>query len=217
MKHIIAFLCSMFFSMGLFAQTETESTEVAEDEFKDFTFVYIAHEENDAVDIITQRLKEMKDKADQYGNAYIFYMANGATPIIVKYNLEDGNPEDFNLLLGELNNSISNSVDPVTDMDNICSLIDQYDFLGKDGKLKYFTTSIVFYVGADFWTLGYNETLLAKLYFIWDIPALKQQEKDFAFEINCYKGNYPRFEPGKAFGEKNLIGINKEIILQYSN
>ena len=217
MKHLFILLCSVFFSLNLSAQSAVGNSDSENDEFREYFFVYIAHEENDPVDIISRRLKEMKDNADQYGNSYIFYLSNESCPIIVKYNLKGGNPQDFNKLIGELNNSISHTVDLVTDLDSICSLINRYDFIDEKGHLKYYSAVMDFFVGADFWTLGFNENLLAKLYFLLDVPALKKKNKEFLFRVNAFKGNYPHYTKGQPFGEKNLMGINNEIILQYAN
>ena len=214
---LIFFLGAFFFSFNLSAQTESEEKEENVNIYKEFFFVYIDHEAADAVDIISQRLQNMKDNADQYDNSYIFYLANGENPIVVKYNMGEDNTEKFNEMLGELNNSIFHSVDPHTDLVQILDLISENDFVDANGNLKYYSTVMDFYVGADFWTLGYNESILAKLYFLIDVPSLKMLDKEFLFRINSSQSNYPKYEEGMPFGEKNLAGINREIILQYTN
>ena len=215
-RFIILFLSVFLFGLNLNAQEE--GTE-EENPYKQFSFVYIDHEAADAVDIISQRLKDMKDDADQYGNSYIFYLSNGSEPIIVKYNMGKDATDDFNKLLGELNNAIFHSVDPQTDMDTILKLLLENDFLDEKGNLKNYLSVMDFYVGADFWTLGYNESILAKLYFLFDVPSLEESAKangkEFIFRVNASKGNYPKYKEGMPFGEKNLDGVNRVMILQY--
>ena len=218
MRRFLMFFLGVFF-LGLNLNAQEQGTE-EENQYKSFSLVYIDHEAADAVDVISQRLRDMKDDADQYNNSYIFYLANGEQPIIVKYNMGEDATEDFNNLLGELNNAIFHSVDPNTDMKNLMDLFNQYDFVDEKGNPKYYSTIMDFYVGADFWTLGYNESILANLYFLLDVPTLKVNGdavgKEFLFRVNASKGNYPKYEEGKPFGEKNLAGVNSVIIMQYT-
>lgn len=187
------------------------------DASKNYTFIYIAHDVTTPIDRLSEKLREAYREAVQYENVAIFYMSNGSDPIIVKVLPNgDDNRDDFEkVLMTELQEMNSHDVDSEVDAEAIVDLLSENDFTSY-GHINYALVSFDFYIGSMFWTLGNNENIISRIYFVLDIDKYKYQ--DLAFNVYCNEEDFSNlnYEEGKPFGDKNLSSINNNItILPY--
>ena len=187
------------------------------DASKNYSFIYIAHDVTTPIDRLSEKLREAYREAVQYENVAIFYMSNGTDPIIVKVLPSgDDNRDDFEkVLMTELQEMNSHDVDSEIDAEAIVDLLSENDFASY-GRINYALVNLDFYIGSMFWTLGDNENIISRVYFVLDIDKFKYQ--DLAFNVYCNEEDFSKlnYEEGKPFGEKNLSSINNDItILPY--
>ena len=187
------------------------------DSSKNYTFIYIAHDVSTPIDRLSDKLREAYREAVQFDNIAIFYMSNGRDPIIVKV-LPNGNDnrEDFEkVLMNELQEMNSHDVDSEIDAEAIIDLLSENDFESYN-YIHYALVNLDFYIGSLFWTLGDNENIISRVYFVLDIAKFKYQ--NLAFNIYCNEEDFDKlnYEEGKPFGDKNVSSINSNItILPY--
>lgn len=81
----------------------------------------------------------------------------------------------------------------------------------NDSKLNYMAVRMEFYLTSTFWDLGFNESILAPIYFALDVPNM-QQENDLYFDVyaDLTDENMPK---NPNFGISNFAGINERIEL----
>lgn len=187
------------------------------DASKNYTFIYIAHDVSTPIDRLSDKLREAYRDAVQFDNVAIFYMSNGQNPIIVKV-LPSGNDnrDDFEkVLMNELQEMNSHDVDSEIDAETIIDLLSENNFESY-GYINYALVNLNFYIGSLFWTLGDNENIISRVYFVLDIAKFKNQ--DLAFNVYCNEEDIDDlyYEDGKPFGDKNVCSINSNItILPY--
>lgn len=181
-------------------------------EAKDYRFVYIAHDQSTPTNKLVNRLKEYYENAIEYQDVLIIYLSNANQPIIVRVNTEvDANPDDFeNILMGELQNYISHEVLAGQDAHKIVEVISQNDFIDINNTKKYNDVNFEFFVGSEFWQLGYNESLLAAVYWGLELNKLNDITLNVYHDKNDVQDVYSSKTP---FGIKNLNDINNKLLV----
>jgi len=203
---ILLILCPLFYQGVTFAQKEVKTLH----------FVYIAHEPTTPVARLTERLEVLYEQAERskeyskYLDAYIFYMSNNEKPYVVTLNLPNDNNIEYEVLKAELNGSkTSHNVELSTDIDSIIKIFHKYDFVDEKGNLKYESVTFDFYVGEEFWIHQYNESLIARLYWVMELNKLKEEE--FIWNVYCNEQLEKELEfESQPFGIKNLSDINND-------
>jgi hypothetical protein len=206
MKKILIFLS--FFLIASISRLSAQS-----DTPQSFNFYFIAQDVTTPTGKLIENLKMFYEDAISMKNPSIFYLSNGYEPIIVKVNFEDDNRIDFEDVL--LRNIIVNNYHNVggdIDYNNIVDLIAssgvvQKGYLNADLDIK-------FYVGKDFWDIGYNESIISAVYFTLDCH--KYINNGLSFEVWSHEAdainNAHRIQKGKdefmLFGSKNINGIS---------
>lgn len=178
------------------------------------TIVYVAHTTDVPLARLTELLEERYRGGVQFSNEVIFYISNGSEPLVVKVNTNDENKADFeSMIIDELWAKRSHDVDPHVDTQSLIEIINDNDFITEDGKLKYLSVTFDFFISEEFWTMKYNESIIAKLYFALDINNIKKNNPDLFFNIYHPYEIKLVFEDGKPFGLKDLDKINSNIML----
>ena len=183
---------------------------------KDYHVVYVAHDYTTPTNQLSDILEEFYNTATDYDDVVIFYLSNANTPIIINVNTQtDDNKQDFNdRLIGELQNFTSHDVLPGLDAQRIIDVISQNDFQDSTGALLYDKISFDFYVGGTFWQLGFNESLIAALYWSLNIADLDEDVVEFNV-LHSSEDNQEEYSSKTPFGPKNLSGINKLLVMPY--
>lgn len=188
-----------------------------------YHFIYIEHEIGDHKNILCEKLKSLREDAKETGDALILYLSTGDQDqdfgICSYTNLFDpsGKHQDtddaFNSIIAIIQDSKSLPVNAQADVSNIISIMDASNFIDDNGKIKYRKAEIDFYAGSRFWRLGFNNSIIAHLYSILDIPSMSKNEVSFRVFVpkSDDKLKYPE---GMPFGENNIDGINEKIKLQ---
>lgn len=187
---------------------------------KHLHFVYIAHETSTPINQLCQRVQTIRNDADETGDAFILYLADGSSSLVSLHNLEDktGKKRDsedaFLNIIDALQNANSHEVSPRYDCRNLINLFEEFNFATVENQLLFKTVTLDFYVGPTFWTLGNNEKVLAHLYFSLNASAFSLDT--FSFNVFKPKGQSIEYTPGKLFGNLNVDSINKRLkILEY--
>lgn len=200
---IYIFLVFIFFGV---LNTSAQKTN------KDFYFIYIAHDRTTPVQRLSKTLQEIYDGAVKYGHSCVFYLANNESPYIVNVNIGNDNRNDFDaMIIGELQNKLSHGISPRFDLDAIVNMFNSNDYLLSEQELKYISVTWNFYTNEWFWNEGYNESLIASLYWIMDID--KTEELDFYFNVYHSENDKLELDDKLLFGVKNLSNINEGFFL----
>lgn len=212
---LLLFLSSLFTMADLSAQDNAPNT-------KDLplNFIYISHDRTTNTTALTRTLKEIYDIAyDPYQSAtavpHIFYLADDVSPKVIYMNIGKNNFKEFERdILGEIGNSMSHNVLPGFDVDSIIKIFNDIDFLDEDGNLQFYSFSMKFYVSREFWEQGFNESLIAYLYWVMGMDKYMPNPDlwQYSFEVFCSKSEEPYVDMTKPFGDSNLSDINKYIM-----
>lgn len=177
-------------------------------------FIYIAHDRTTPVNALCERLTEVYDYASQdEGQGVVFYLANADSPRIVRMNLPGDNREDLAGLLGELRYKSAHEIYPDVDQEEIVELFNTLDFLNDSGRPAFSTFTMTWYVTPTFWSLGYNEALIARLYFTLDLGSLPSNY--FNMDIWHARDDGLKYDEALPFGPKKLCGDNPFFLLEY--
>lgn len=202
---------------------------------KNLQFVYIDHEVLTPTKVLNERMTMRYFEVVQYPEqeSMILYLSNGRLSPVAFVNLEDyataeqlpgittsGQRRDtedaFNDVLETMNKANSHTVEPIIDINNILSVLDQQQVFDESGKLKFKRLRFDFYVGPQFWQLFNNEKVIARLYAIIQ-QGLQDSDKDkISFNVFKPKDSHLDYPEGKPFGEFNLNGLNEILnIMEY--
>ena len=182
---------------------------------KNYRFVYVAHDHTTPTNRLSELLAETYSNALDYGEVVIFYMSNANTPIVINVNTpNDDNQDKFEDFIGELQNFTSHDVLARYDAREILKTISKNDFASSSNNLLYDHVRFDFYVGATFWQLGYNESLIPALYWALDIPSYSEDKVEFNV-LHSSEDAQAEYSSKMPFGAKNVSGINKLLILPY--
>ena len=206
---ILFYLSIIAFSGRLAAQSESSGS---------FNFYFISQDVKTPTGQLIEILKDNYKNAISLKTPTIFYLTNGYDPIIVKVNLSDDNRQDFEDVL--LRSMIVNNYHDVggnIDYQNIVNLIAENNIL-QNG---YMTSDLnmTFFVGKDFWDIGYNESIISAVYFTLDCH--KYKNIGLMFEVRSHAANAineaNRIAKGvdqfMLFGPKNINGISDDFMI----
>lgn len=174
----------------------------------DFTFYYVSHDRQTNVQTLSRELQKAFDDLKEYGNAGIFYLANGIDPVMVRVNMPDENEKDFPHLIGELQEKLAHSVSADFDVDNILSIFEKSDFVDEHGDLLYNSVNWNFYVTSTFWSMGYNESIIGALFWTMDMRELRANKEFYLNVLRSSDDNISYYDQ-RPIGIKNYNGINE--------
>ncbi len=172
-------------------------------------FVYIAHDVETPIYELKGKLDFYRDEAREDSNyQVIFYLANQWRPIIVQINPVEYNENDYKSLIQELYERDYHTPQPDVDVEYIVELFKNLQISGKDSGVEELTMS--YFVTPNFFIQGYNEAVIARLYYVLDIENLCSENKVGSFTLDALypKGYKPEYSDGEPFGPMNLGLIN---------
>lgn len=183
-------------------------------------FIYIAHETSTPVNKLCERLRTVRDDALEVEDALIIYLSDGVTSPVSLTNLKDqtgrnrDSQDSYTDIIAALQDFNSHNVVARNDRNNILNLFDEYNFLDENGKLRFNSVIMDFYVGASFWALGNNEKIIAHLFTAFDAASYSKDK--FSFNVYKPKGENLQYVEGMPFGDNNIDGINSKLkIFEY--
>ena len=184
---------------------------------QELTFVYIAHDENTPTSELIKRLRSVYEDAVNYPEscAAIFYLPNGEYPKVVRVNVGKDNRSEFVEIVGALQSTRSHDVDSNVDIETIQKIFEEVDIINESGYKRFASVQWIYYINSTFWTLKYNEDIIAALYFIMDMEPLiksKYLKVTMYYSEEHDKIPYNRQQP---FGEMNLCPLLKQVPLPY--
>lgn len=197
MRKLILIVLGLLASNYIFAQNKAE---------QELSFVYVTHDENTDTQTLINRLKQKYKNTINYPDmrATIFYLSNGANPIIVKVNTEDDNRKDFENIIYSLQTKRAHDVNPGEDVERIVDLFNENDIVDNEGAFVYKSVEWTYYINPSFWMLQNNEHVIASLYFIMDMESLieaRYLNLEFFYGEN---GGQISYDEELPFGNKNL-------------
>lgn len=173
-------------------------------QYKTFEFYYIAHDYSSKVDDICSMLEEKYEMALEYSDcAMVFYLPDRETPKIIKMNIKGDNRGDFEELLAELRGRYSHETYAYVDIEKITEIFNDADILDENGTPLFQSVLMTWFVNPSFWSMQYNESLIASLYFILDL----EKYRDFV-TIDIWNSSDDKIiiDKKNPFGAKNLMG-----------
>lgn len=197
------------------------------DTLPNFHFVYIDHEPAMRASDVCELLSQLYDNTKEVGDALIVYLANEETPLVSVSNMDKktiGQAADstnvFYLIIDELQSRSYHDVDAKVDLDTIKSLVGENGKwpLFRNGEMQYKSVVFDFYVGSQFWSLGYNKKVIADLFNSLNITKYMEKYSKTELIFNVLKPKEVRlpYTDGKPFGSQNLQGINDKVrIFEY--
>lgn len=175
---------------------------------KTLCFAYIAHSEVSTVNEIVSYLDSRFAKAEMDEDfVLVIYLANGEDPLVVEVNTADDNRKAYAGLIEEFKGKRSHRVDPEHDIDRIVALFDKLDMMApKSDGLSYGAVDWHFHVNSDFWSMGYNQSLISRLCFVMGIDYMEGEN----FRLRCYFSRYdePEIDPTYPFGRMNYCDMD---------
>lgn len=206
----VIFLLMFHFSSFVSAQTRSNSQRL-------LSIIYIDHEPSlPTSDIIGYIRKQRQVFTRDNGNSIILYMPNNQEPFIVLVNLEDPNGKydntenAFNRLCEALNLPFHSSVAGI-DREAMINLFSDLNIINDEGELSFAAVDMKFFLTSESWKLGYNESIIAPIFFALDGKNLRK--KEFSFNVYVNPEDRPTYEENAPFGVKNWGEINTEISL----
>lgn len=183
-------------------------------DYGDLTLIYINHTTDTPIDRLCARLDNEYKHACQYDKHLIIYLANGNKPYIASVGIDNIDTVGFDRISEALQNERYHIVDSRADVLNIMELFNENDFLKHDGTLKYNSMTWQFYVSQEFWNANYNEKIIAKLYYILDLPKISSDYLHLM--IMCNRENELIYDNDNPWGLKNFCeNLVKLEILNY--
>lgn len=202
-KRSLFILALMFFSCAAALAQE-----------KTLRFFYIAHDEN----TISQKLiSELEGNYNDAINrpddiAAVFYLPNGDYPLVVRVNTNHSNTNDFGKIVDELQNNLSHNVDVSTDLKTIPEIFNDIENVG--GKKAFSNVEWNYYINSTFWDLGYNESVIAALSWILEMPAAVASGH---LKLNFYadENDVLAYDEECPFGPRDLMNGIQFIAMPY--
>jgi len=198
-------LCLCLGCIAAFSQTQT------------LQVIYITKDYTTEVNPLCQDLRDIYSFAEKdKSQAVVFYLANAASPLIVKVNLPGDNRKDFDSIIDALMTKSETIINASTDLHDLVSLFDEIELLDSDGQPAFQSAELIYYITPTFWELNYNEQLIAAAYFALDMDA--DWAKNY-FSMSIYHNATDGLVVDERFpfGEKDLCGDYKFFLLTYSH
>lgn len=180
---------------------------------RNLRIVFIDHEPSLPTNRVIAHIRKMRAQALENDNSIIFYMPNNQNPFLALVNVKDPDGENdtqeaFDRLCEALNLP-SHNKEPWYDRKSMVNLFSDYNIVDDEKNLMFAAVRMEFYLTSEFWKLGYNESILAPLFFAIDGKTLLQH--DFNFDVYVSEEDKPEYSEGKPFGDINLGDINNYI------
>lgn len=203
-RFILMIIAILFVSAPLMAQNTK----------KKLNFIYITHSDNTQTSRLIARLREEYSRVLRMKEPTVFYLTNGRTPLVVQINTERDNRKNFGEIVYQLQTMRSHSVNPPTDIKKIMSLVEELKIDNENGAPLYSKINWEYYVNSSFWKAGYNESIIAKLYWVLD---MQQWEKSNYMTLRIYYGEKDPLPINEEapFGDKNLCAATRFIPQSY--
>lgn len=192
------------------------------DASKNLRIWYIDHEPSLQSYKLIKAMRAQRRQQIELGHAMIVYMANGEHPYISLTGIKDNTgqgldaPEAFDRICEALNQT-SHDVLPWYDRQRIVKMFDDYNILTKDDKITFGAVRLEFYLTPESWTLGYNESIIAPIYFALNVPELLKQNFNFDIYVDPEKKGELNYNKIMPFGISNWDDINKKIVVDEYN
>lgn len=193
MKKLVAvcfLLLSAFLSVSAGGDTSTQ----------ELRFIYITNSVDTPTASLTKHLKQVYKDGMNYGYPTIFYLSNMNSSIVATIGLGRDDSKAFGEIINILQTSTYNNVDANHDLENIVDIFDSVDFLDDDGKFKYQTMVWDFFINQSFWDLGYNDKIIAGLFYVLDIGGIP--EGCFRIRIQYSGVGDLTYNISKPFGDR---------------
>lgn len=177
-------------------------------------FIYISHSDKTQTDRLIVRLREEFSRVLRAKEPTIFYLTNGRTPVVVQLNTPKDNRKDFGEIVYQLQSMRSHSVNPQTDIRTIMSLVEELKIEDENGMPSYSKVDWSYYIDSSFWQAGYNESIIAKLYWVLD---MQRWEAGNYMSLRIYYGAKDPLpiDKERPFGSRNLCAATKCIPQPY--
>ena len=205
-------LVCLFGTMSLTANAQTGS----DNEKNNLRVIFIDHEPSLPVRDIISYIRKQRAMAKENANSLIIYMPNDQTPFISLTNIrnpydnDDATQEAFDAICEALNQA-SHNKEPWHDRNALVKLFSDYGIMDDSGNLLFSAVRMEFYLTSDFWKLGYNESIIAPVFFA--IDGANLLKKNFNFDVYVNPKDKPQYDEKAPFGKNNLGGINQLINL----
>lgn len=197
-------------SINSYAQSEID------DEKRNLRIVFIDHEPSLPVKDIIAYIRKQRSSALENGNSLIIYMPNNQAPFLsltrVSNPIEsnDDSKEAFDAICEALNQP-SHTKNPLYDRNFLVKMFKDYGIMDDSGNMLYYAVRMEFYLSSEFWKLGYNEQIIAPVFFAIDGANLLKQ--NFNFDVYINPEDKPQYDEAAPFGKLNLGGINQLVNL----
>lgn len=165
MKKLVI-VCFLLFSAFLSVSAAGDSST------QELRFIYITNSVDTPTASLTKHLKQVYKDGMNYGYPTIFYLSNMNNSIVASIGLGRDDTKAFGEIINILQTSTYNNVDANHDLENIMDIFDSVDFLDENGKFRYQSMVWDFFINQSFWNLGYNDKIIAGLYYILDIDNI---------------------------------------------
>ena len=214
-KHISEILKMSFFISLLLLYCISSNAQKNSTEEYNLRIIYIDHEPSLPSGEIIKYIRNQRRNAREMKNSLIIYMPNNETPFISLTNLKskDGSYESqeaFDRICEALNTPFHGK-EPIFDRNYIINLFDDYNIVNKEGKINFASVRMQFYLTSEFWKQGYNESIVAPIFFAINGKELLKQ--NFNFDVYINPNDKPVYPSNAPFGETNLGNINQHVSL----
>lgn len=204
MKKLLISILLSFNCLFVFSQTQT------------LQVIYITKDYTTEVNPLCQELRDIYSFAEkERSQAVVFYLANAASPLIVKMNLPGDNRKDFDSIIDALMTKSETIINVSADLDGIVSLFNDIELLDSDGRPSFLNAEIIYYITPTFWELNYNEELIAAAYFALDMDSAWAKNY-FSMSIYHNATDGLEYDEQYPFGKKDLCRNYKFYLLSYS-
>ena len=176
-------------------------------------FIYVAHDENTVTQKLIYTLRDYFNDAINYPEevATVFYLPNGSYPVVVRVNTEGDNQKEFDKIVEELQSKRSHEVSRDEDIAKIPELFNEIE---TDGYETFTNVEWIYFINSTFWELGYNESIVASVFWIMDMQKLiKSGHLDLKFFYE--ETDVLPIDNDHPFGLKNIPALDNFLPMPY--
>lgn len=206
-------LVMSFLLVGYFQPLQAQDRSNRE---RNLRIMFIDHEPSMPVKDVIAYIRRQRALARENDNSLIIYMPNNQNPFVSltnipdPYNSGDDTQEAFDAICEALNLP-SHTKEPWYDRSTLVKMFTNYGIMDDKGNLQFAAVRMEFYLSSEFWKLGYNESIIAPLFFA--IDGANLLKKEFSFDVYVNPVDKPKYDQKAPFGKKNLGGINQNVSL----
>lgn len=190
-KLLIAILMSL--SVAVTAQNARQNT---------LKFIYVYHNSDTPVSELCKTLNDAFADARNHQIPTVIYLSYLDRPYVATAGMGEADVEAFGNIISELQEERYHPVDPQSDLENLVEIFNNHDFMSENGRPRFTSMNWSFFVNQDYWNAGYNEQIIAKLYYILELASLP----DGYLRFQVYYSGEEEFVYDKdaPFGVKDL-------------